>query len=67
VPSLSSINFLLSFRKFFSIYRYPEIVHSDNGNNFVSAERELRENADALYASEEAQKFLHANSIPWTF
>jgi hypothetical protein len=67
VPSLSSTDFLLSFRKFVSIYRYPEIMHSDNGTNFVGAERELREAAEALYASEEVPKFLHANNVQWTF
>jgi hypothetical protein len=35
VPSLSSTDFLLSFRKFVFIYHYPEIMHSDNGTNFL--------------------------------
>ncbi|XP_045034629.1 uncharacterized protein LOC116930576 [Daphnia magna] len=48
VPSLSSTDFLLSLRKFVAMYRSPEVVHSDNGTNFVGAERELREAADAL-------------------
>jgi hypothetical protein len=67
VQSLSSTDFLLSFRMSVSIYRYPEILQSDNGTNFIGAEAELREAAEALYASEEVPKFLHANSLQWTF
>jgi hypothetical protein len=67
VPSLSSSDFLLSLRKFIAMYRSPEVLHSDNGTNFVGAERELREAADALYASEELPKFMQASRIKWTF
>ena len=67
VPSLSSMDFLLSLRRFIAMFRSPEVLHSDNGTNFVGAERELREAADLLYASEEIPKFMHAASIQWTF
>ena len=43
VPSLSKSDFLLALRKFVSLYRKPEVIHSDNGTNFVGDERELRE------------------------
>jgi hypothetical protein len=49
------------------MYRSPEVLHSENGTNFVVAERELREAADALYASEELPKFMQASRIKWTF
>lgn len=47
VPSLSSMDF-----RFIAMFCSPEALHSDNGTNFVSAERELREAADVLYVSE---------------
>jgi hypothetical protein len=53
VPSLSSMDFLLTLRRFIAMFCSPEALHSDNGTNFVSAERELREAADVLYVSEE--------------
>jgi hypothetical protein len=39
-----------------NIHRYvpqPQVLHSDNGTNFVGAERELHEAAEVLNASEE--------------
>lgn len=53
VPSLSSMDFLLSLRRFIVMLCSPELLHSDSGTNFVNAERELREASEALYASEE--------------
>jgi hypothetical protein len=61
------MDFLLSLRRFIAMFRSPEVLHSDNGTNFVGAERELREAADVLYASKEIPKFLHSASIQWTF
>jgi hypothetical protein len=49
------------------MYRSPEVLHSDNGTNFFGSERELREAADALYASVELPKFMQASRIKWTF
>ncbi len=49
VPSLSTNDFLLALRKFISLYRKPEVIHSDNGTNFVGAERELREAVEEMY------------------
>ena len=37
VPSLSSTDFLLSLRKFITLYRSPEVLHFDNGINFVGS------------------------------
>ena len=51
VPSLSTQDFLLSLRRFVALYRKPELLHSDNGTNFVGAERELREAVEELYAT----------------
>ena len=39
--SLSTEDFLLVLRRFLSFYSKPESIHSDNGTNFVGAEKEL--------------------------
>jgi transposase InsO family protein len=67
VPSLSTSDFLLALRKFISLYRKPEVIHSDNGTNFVGAERELREAVDEMYASQAIPDFMKRVSIKWTF
>ena len=40
-PSLSSDDFLNVLRRFIATYGTPETMHSDNGTNFVGAEKEL--------------------------
>ena len=40
-PSLSSEDFLNQFRRFIANSGTPETIHSDNGTNFVSAEKVL--------------------------
>jgi hypothetical protein len=67
VPSLSSTDFLLSLRKFIALYRQPAVIHSDNGTNFVGAERELREAVEALHASGEVPVFMEKAGIDWNF
>lgn len=41
--SLSTEDFLLVLQRFLGLYGRPRCIHSDNGTNFVGAERELRE------------------------
>jgi transposase InsO family protein len=67
VPSLSTSNFLLALQKFISLYRKPEVIHSDNGTNFVDAERELREAIEEMYASKSVPDFMEKVGIKWTF
>ncbi|XP_032781189.2 uncharacterized protein LOC116919325 [Daphnia magna] len=67
MPSLSATDFLLALRKFIALYRQPVIIHSDNGTNFVGAERELREAMEALHASGEVPEFLKNAGIEWSF
>lgn len=67
VPSLSSDDFLLSLRRFIGLYGKPKKIHSDNGTNFVGAERELREAALALYESNGLANFFKDREIEWTF
>ncbi|XP_057366747.1 uncharacterized protein LOC130687590 [Daphnia carinata] len=67
VPSLSTADFLPSMRKFIATYRKPAVIHSDNGTNFVGAERELREAVEALHASDGVPEFMKESGIEWTF
>ena len=67
VPSLSSADFLLALRRFIGIYGTPTRVFSDNGTNFVGAERELREASDELYASADLSEFFRTKRIEWLF
>ena len=67
VPSLSTSDFLLALRKFISLYRKPEVIHSDNGTSFVGAERELREAVEEMYASKAVPDFMEKVGIKWTF
>jgi transposase InsO family protein len=66
VPSLSTSDFLLALRKFISLYRKPEVIHSDNRTNFVGAERELRESIEEMYASKVVPDFMEKVGIKWT-
>jgi len=65
--SLSSDDFLLIMRRFISLYGKPVHMFSDNGTNFVGAERELREAVEQLHASTEANDFLKKERIQWHF
>ena len=67
VPLLSSLDFLLSLRKFIALYRQPTVIHSDNGTNFVGAERELRAAVEALHASGDIPAFMEKAGIEWNF
>lgn len=46
--TLSVDDFLMMLRRFVSIYRKPDHMFSDNGTNFVGAQRLLREELDKL-------------------
>jgi len=65
--SLSSDDFLLIFRRFISLYGKPAHMFSDNGTNFVGAERELREAVEQLHSSTETNEFLKKEGIQWHF
>ena len=43
------------------------MIHSDNGTNFVGAERELREAVKFLYGTREVPAFMEKAGIDWTF
>ena len=45
---LSTMEFLQVLRRFFAVRGYPRVMLSDNGTQFVGADRELREAIDAF-------------------
>ena len=59
-------SFLMCFQRFTSSRRHPLAVFSDNGTNFVGAERELREAVTKLNSTV-IQKELAAKNIEWHF
>ncbi|XP_057378039.1 uncharacterized protein LOC130700052 [Daphnia carinata] len=65
--SLSSDDFLLALRRFIGIYTKPRTVHSDNGTNFVGAERELNSLVNELHSSEDLTRFKTEKAIDWRF
>jgi hypothetical protein len=65
--SLSAEDFLLVFRRFIGLYGKPASVHSDNGTNFVGAERELNELILVLNDDPKLVKFRTEKLIDWHF
>ena len=65
--SLSTDDFLLVLRRFIEVYGRPKQMFSDNGTNFVRAERELRQSVEELQASVKLQNFLDVQAIKWHF
>ena len=64
--SLSTEYFLLILRRLVGLYEGPRSIHSDNGTNFVGAERELREEIKGL-PGRETEKWLEKEEIKWHF
>ena len=65
--SLSSDDFLLVLRRFIAIYGKPRQIFSDNGTNFVGAERDLRQEIEQLHSTESTSKFMKQEAIDWHF
>ena len=63
---LSTDSFLMAFRRFTSRRGRPKIVWSDNGTNFVGAERELREALQRLDQHKIRKELANVN-IDWNF
>ena len=66
VHSLYTDSFLLAFCRFADRRGAPSIVFSDNGTNFVAAERELREAVESWNQSKIIDK-LARQGIEWKF
>lgn len=65
--SMSSDDFLLVFRRFIGLYGRPRHIYSDNGTNFIGAERELRDAINQLQNSVSFQEALKYDGIQWHF
>ncbi|XP_057299494.1 uncharacterized protein LOC130630114 [Hydractinia symbiolongicarpus] len=63
---LSTDSFILALRRFISRRGNPKTITSDNGTNFVGANRELRELVTNLNETK-LRKKLTENSIEWKF
>ena len=62
----STMEFLQVLRKFFLIRGQPAVVMSDNGTQFVGAERELREMVTGL-DKKQLQEFCAEKGMEWRF
>ena len=64
--SLDTDSFINALRRFISRRGQPQRMRSDNGGNFVSGEKELRE-AIHGWNQEKIHEFLLAKNIDWVF
>ncbi|KFD58060.1 hypothetical protein M513_00823 [Trichuris suis] len=64
--SLGTDSFLMAFRRFVSRRETPAIVYSDNGTNFVAAERELRTCLKS-WNEDKVRDALAQQRIQWNF
>lgn len=64
--SMAADTFLLCLRRFMSFYK-PQRMYSDNGTNFVGAERILRGELDRLLTNPQLEAFVRREAIHWIF
>ena len=62
----STMEFLQVLRRFFSIRGQPAMILSDNGTQFVGAERELRKMTEGL-STDELKEFCAEKGTRWKF
>ena len=67
VQSLSTPDFLYGFRRFIGEFTKPTEVFSDNGTNFVGAEKELVAAIRHLEGDAKLKEFAQSRSITWKF
>ena len=65
--SLSTPDFLNILRRFISIYGLPNTICSDNGTNFVGAEKELTKIMETLRNDPEIETWATRKTITWKF
>ena len=63
---MSADSFLMAFHRFTARRGKPAVVHSDNGSNFVAAERELRDEVKTIN-SEKVKSSMLLEAIDWRF
>ena len=66
VPSMDTSSCVMGLERFVSRRSTPAIIWSDNGTNFVGAEKELRENIEKWNTINIAVELAH-KSIKWRF
>ena len=66
VHSLDTQSFINALRRFIARRGYPEEIRSDNGENFVSANKELKD-AIKEWNQNQIQQYLTQNSVKWVF
>jgi hypothetical protein len=66
VEDLSTSAFLNCFRVFAMARGWPDTVYSDNGTNFVGAQKELLPTVESLAAGDEFQSEMVQRGVKWT-
>ncbi|KAG7198908.1 hypothetical protein KM043_015726 [Ampulex compressa] len=70
VADMTTESFLGCLKRFMSRRRKPAHIYSDNGSNFVGANRELRELTAAVFSrdgQERVANFLNVEGVDWHF
>jgi transposase InsO family protein len=60
-------DFLLILRRFVGLYGQHRVFNTDNGTNFVGAERELSEALEELFNDPAVRNFLRSKGMEWKF
>ena len=66
IESLDTSSFIQALRRFMARRGYPEIMRSDNGTNFVSGEKELRNKIES-WNQQKVHEFLLQRRVKWIF
>ncbi|XP_078495514.1 uncharacterized protein LOC144750757 [Ciona intestinalis] len=64
--SLSTDSFIGALRRFIGRRGRPKCIYSDNGTNFVGAERTIRQSLQA-WNQNQISEFLHQKEVKWKF
>ena len=67
VVSLSTPDFILGLRRFFSGHGTPKTIRSDNGTNFVGAERLLMKDVQRLISDDQVSVATRKEGCKWIF
>lgn len=67
VSDLSTEAFLASLKRFVARRGKPQEIFSDQGTNFIGADRELKRNMIKISSDEKLHKYLSDENIRWNF
>ena len=65
--SLSTEDFLMTLRRFLALYRTPASINSDNGTNFLGAEKELLREVKTLSKETSLHNWTNKEGVTWNF